>query len=96
MWKTTDGWALASAWQSRSRSRASAIKDVVYSTNLNRAMAFRLPHGETGTGLAAHAVYHELADDIWMERRQSPAVTPEAEVEVPPPRRRSKKVLAAD
>ncbi len=75
---------------------AAGEQDVVYSTNLNRAMAFRLPHGETGTGLAAHAVYHELADDIWMERRQSPAVAPEAEVEVPPPRRRSKKVLAAD
>lgn len=75
---------------------AAGEQDVIYSTNLNRAMAFRLPHGETGTGLAAHAVYHELTDDIWMERRQSPAEVPEVVVEVEPRRRRSKKALAAD
>ncbi len=73
---------------------AAGEQDVVYSTNLNRGMAFRLPHGETGTGLAAHAVYHELTDDIWMERRQSPAAAPEVEVEVKPTRRRSKKATA--
>jgi hypothetical protein len=75
---------------------AAGEQEVIYSTNLSRAMAFRLPHGETGTGLAAHAVYHELTDEIWMERRQSPAVATEPVVEIAPPRRRSKKAVAAD
>jgi hypothetical protein len=48
-------------------------QDVVYSSNVQRSGAYRLPHGEHGTGLAAHAVYHELGDEIWLERRQSPA-----------------------
>lgn len=52
---------------------AAGEADVVYSPNLNRSSAFRLPHGERGTGLADHAVYHELGDEIWLERRQSPA-----------------------
>ncbi|MGI0140729.1 MAG: DUF6015 family protein [Thermoplasmata archaeon] len=56
-------------------------KDIVYSAHMPRSVAFRLPHGESGTGLAAHAVYHELGDDIWLERRQHP--DPE-ESEVPP------------
>jgi hypothetical protein len=47
-------------------------EEVVYSSNVQRSGAFRLPHGETGTGLAAHAVYHELGDEIWLERRQAP------------------------
>jgi hypothetical protein len=47
-------------------------QDVVYSSNAARAGAFRLPHGETGTGLAAHAVYHELGDEVWLERRRTP------------------------
>ncbi len=51
-------------------------KDVVYSTNAARSGAFHLPHGETGTGLAAHAVYHELGDEIWLERRRSPPAAP--------------------
>jgi len=46
--------------------------DVVYSSNANRSGVFRLPHGEVGTGLPAHAVYHELGDEIWLERRQNP------------------------
>ena len=37
---------------------AAGEKDIVYSPNSHRSGAFRLPHGETGTGLAAHAVYH--------------------------------------
>lgn len=77
---------------------AAGEQDVIYSTNLNRAVAFRLPHGEHGTGLAAHAVYHELTDEIWMERRQSPAegTDSEAVIDVAPTRRRSKKAVAAD
>ena len=56
---------------------AAGEKEVVYSTNPNRSGAFRLPHGEQGTGLPAHAVYHELGDEIWLERRQSPPPGPE-------------------
>ena len=50
--------------------------DVVYSANAARSGAYRLPHGEHGTGLAAHAVYHELGDEVWLERRPSTAPTP--------------------
>ncbi len=46
-------------------------QEVVYSSNVQRSGVFRLPHGERGTGLADHAVYHELGDEIWLERRQS-------------------------
>jgi hypothetical protein len=52
---------------------AAGEQEVVYSPNAHRSGAFRLPHGEHGTGLPAHAVYHELGDEIWLERRQSPA-----------------------
>ncbi|MCI4354124.1 MAG: hypothetical protein L3K06_02020 [Thermoplasmata archaeon] len=38
-----------------------------------RSGGFHLPHGELGTGMAAHAVYHELGDEIWLERRKTPA-----------------------
>jgi hypothetical protein len=51
--------------------------EVVYSSNANRSGAFRLPHGEHGTGIAAHAVYHELGDEVWLERRQNPMPSPE-------------------
>jgi len=51
---------------------AAGETEVVYSSNSNRSGAFRLPHGEVGTGLPAHAVYHELGDEIWLERRQTP------------------------
>ncbi len=51
---------------------AAGEAEVVYSSNANRSMAIRLPHGEVGTGLPAHAVYHELGDEIWLERRQQP------------------------
>ena len=50
-------------------------KDVVYSANAARSGGFRLPHGESGTGLAAHAVYHELGDEVWLERRRTPPAT---------------------
>jgi len=46
-------------------------QEVVYSSNVQRSGGYRLPHGEHGTGLAAHAVYHELGDEIWLERRQT-------------------------
>ena len=55
---------------------AAGEKEVVYSSNANRSGGFRLPHGEHGTGLAAHAVYHELGDEIWLERRQNPMPAP--------------------
>jgi len=61
---------------------AAGEQEVIYSSNVQRSGAYRLPHGEHGTGLAAHAVYHELGDEIWLERRQAP-VAPEA-----PPRGR--------
>ncbi|HEV2429682.1 MAG TPA: DUF6015 family protein, partial [Thermoplasmata archaeon] len=51
---------------------AAGEMDIVYSPNTARSGAFRLPHGEHGTGLAAHAVYHELGDEIWLERRGPP------------------------
>ena len=50
-------------------------KEIIYSSNANRSGAFRLPHGESGTGLAAHAVYHELGDELWLERKTTPAQT---------------------
>ncbi len=62
-------------------------KEVVYSSGTGRSGAFRLPHGETGTGLAAHAVYHELGDEIWLERRQTPS--PSGATPPRPTRRRS-------
>ena len=58
------------AHQEAAAMAAAGEADVVYSPNLNRSAAFRLPHGERGTGLADHAVYHELGDEIWLERRQ--------------------------
>jgi hypothetical protein len=61
-------------------------QEVVYSSNVQRSGAYRLPHGEHGTGLAAHAVYHELGDEIWLERRQVP--TAPASPVPPAPRRR--------
>jgi len=55
---------------------AAGEQEVVYSSNVQRSGAYRLPHGEHGTGLADHAVYHELADEIWLERRQPLAAPP--------------------
>jgi Family of unknown function (DUF6015) len=51
---------------------AAGEPDVVYSPNTSRSTAFHLPHGERGTGLPAHAVYHELGDEIWLERKGTP------------------------
>ncbi len=51
-------------------------QEIVYSSNVQRAVGFRLPHGEHGTGLADHAVYHELGDEVWLERRQNPLPAP--------------------
>jgi Family of unknown function (DUF6015) len=64
---------------------AAGEQEVVYSSNANRSGAFRLPHGEHGTGMPAHAVYHELGDEIWLERRQNPIAPP------PPPGGRSRR-----
>jgi uncharacterized protein DUF6015 len=63
--------------------------EVVYSSNPSRSGAIRLPHGERGTGLAAHAVYHELGDEIWLERKTSPATLtkPPTASKSPRPRR---------
>ena len=55
---------------------AAGEQEFVYSSNSNRSGAFRLPHGEHGTGMPAHAVYHELGDEIWLERRQNPLPPP--------------------
>ena len=52
-------------------------KDVVYSGRAARTFTtFHLPHGESGTGLAAHAIYHELGDEIWLEHER-PASEPD-------------------
>jgi hypothetical protein len=64
---------------------AAGEAEVVFSSNANRSGAFRLPHGETGTGMPAHAVYHELGDEIWLERRQNPLPPPSP----PAPHRRT-------
>lgn len=64
-------------------------KDVVYSSGAGRSAGFRLPHGEHGTGMAAHAVYHELGDEIWLERRQAPSSTPSPPPAGPKPRRKT-------
>ncbi len=55
---------------------AAGETEVVYSSNAARSGGFALPHGETGTGLADHAVYHELGDEIWLERKQNPMPSP--------------------
>ncbi len=68
---------------------AAGEQEIVFSPNLQRSGAYRLPHGEHGTGLAAHAVYHELSDEIWLERKQSPSVTPALAPPQPPRGRRS-------
>jgi hypothetical protein len=57
---------------------AAGEQEVVYSSNANRSGGFLLPHGEHGTGLAAHAVYHELGDEVWLERKQNPMPAPRA------------------
>jgi hypothetical protein len=63
-------------------------QEIVYSSNVQRSGAYRLPHGEHGTGLADHAVYHELGDEIWLERRHAPTApappTPAARGHRPP------------
>ncbi len=67
---------------------AAGEQEVVYSSNVQRSGAYRLPHGERGTGLADHAVYHELSDEIWLERKQpSAGATPPAAPAPPRPRR---------
>ncbi len=43
-------------------------KDVVYSSRNARSGAFRMPHGEVASSPEARAVYHELGDEIWLER----------------------------
>jgi hypothetical protein len=55
---------------------AAGEQEFVYSSNAHRSGGFLLPHGEHGTGLAAHAVYHELGDEIWLERKQNPIPAP--------------------
>jgi Family of unknown function (DUF6015) len=65
-------------------------KDVVYSSRAARSGAFRLPHHETNTGPEAHAVYHELGDEIWLERKLAkPPAAPTSPV--PEPRGRHNK-----
>ena len=53
--------------------KAAGEADVVYSSKPPARERSDLPHGEHGTGMAAHAVYHELGDEIWLERRTAPA-----------------------
>ncbi|MGA7923979.1 MAG: DUF6015 family protein [Thermoplasmata archaeon] len=65
-------------------------QDVVFSNNPARSGAFHLPHGEHGTGLAAHAVYHELGDEIWFERRDAGS-EPEGGPQPPAPPRNTRR-----
>ena len=59
-------------------------KDVIYSSKSARSGAFlRLPHGETGTGNADHAVYHELGDEIWLERKLAKPTRPTSKAVAP-------------
>ena len=64
-------------------------KEIVYSPNSTRSGGFRLPHGERGAGLAAHAVYHELGDELWLERKVTPQVAETVELPVSKSHRRS-------
>lgn len=64
-------------------------KEIVYSPNSTRSGAFMLPHGERGTGLAAHAVYHELGDELWLERKTAPQAGTAPELPVTKPSRRT-------
>ena len=66
---------------------AAGESEVIYSTHVSRSGPFPLPHGETGTGLAAHAVYHELGDDIWFKRREE--LSEEEPPEAPSPLERA-------
>ena len=63
--------------------------DVVYSANANRSGAF-LGRGELGHLAEPQSFYHDLGDEIWLERRK-PAAPPTA----PGPRARPKGVAAA-
>ena len=67
--------------------------EVVYSSNSHRSGGFRLPHGEHGTGLAAHAVYHELGEEVWLERR-APAASPPTPPAKPTRASRARKTLS--
>jgi uncharacterized protein DUF6015 len=63
------------ARQEREAMAEAGEADVVYSANTHRSGAFRLPLGEAGSPLEAHALYHELGDEIWLERRPPGAPT---------------------
>ena len=43
-------------------------QDIIYSSRNARSGAFRMPHGEVASSPEARAVYHELGDEIWLER----------------------------
>ncbi|MCI4348575.1 MAG: hypothetical protein L3J97_08175, partial [Thermoplasmata archaeon] len=47
-------------------------QDIVYSSRNTRSGAFRMPHGEVASSPEARAVYHELGDEIWLERTGPP------------------------
>ncbi|MFZ0831043.1 MAG: DUF6015 family protein [Thermoplasmata archaeon] len=47
-------------------------QDIVYSSRNARSGAFRMPHGEVASSPEARAVYHELGDEIWLERTGPP------------------------
>jgi hypothetical protein len=49
--------------------------DVVYSSNASRSGAFPFAPGENATPAESQALYHDLGDEIWLERRrpQAPA-----------------------
>ncbi len=43
--------------------------EVIYSSMAARSGAFRMPPGESASSPEARAVYHDLGDEIWLERK---------------------------
>ncbi len=58
-------------------------QDVVYSSKAMRSGGFRLAPGESNTGPEAHAVYHDLGDEIWLERKMTKPAGPAARRRTP-------------
>jgi hypothetical protein len=60
--------------QQESRAMAEAGEvEVVYSSNASRSGAFHLPTGPTGPAADSPSFYHDLGDEIWLERKRPAA-----------------------
>jgi hypothetical protein len=58
--------------------------DVVYSSKTGRSGAFLGSPSEAAFGTSNHALYHDLGDEIWLERKLSPQEGEVPEVPVSP------------